>query len=115
VEVAEGWRRLYKEELHNLHASSNMIRVIKSMGIRWVGHVTCMGKMINGYKILVGTLEEIRPLGSPSHIGGSRLNHGELWQEGVDTIHVAQDRDQRQAFVNVNEPSGSIKGRELLD
>jgi hypothetical protein len=29
-EVAGGWRRQYSEELHNLHASSNIITVIKS-------------------------------------------------------------------------------------
>jgi hypothetical protein len=28
-EVAGGWRRLHSEELHNLYASSNMIREIK--------------------------------------------------------------------------------------
>jgi len=28
--VARGWRRLHNEELLNLHASSNIIRVIKS-------------------------------------------------------------------------------------
>jgi hypothetical protein len=28
-EVAGGWRRLHKEELHNLYASPNIIRVIK--------------------------------------------------------------------------------------
>jgi hypothetical protein len=27
-EVAGGWRRLHNEELHNLYASSNVIRVI---------------------------------------------------------------------------------------
>jgi hypothetical protein len=35
-DVAGGWRRLHKEELHNLDASPNVIRVIKSM---WMG--TC--------------------------------------------------------------------------
>jgi hypothetical protein len=28
-EVAGGWRRLHNEELHNLYASSNIIRMIK--------------------------------------------------------------------------------------
>jgi hypothetical protein len=33
-EVARGWKRLHKEELHNLCASPNIIRVIKSWRIR---------------------------------------------------------------------------------
>jgi hypothetical protein len=28
-EVAGGWRRLLNEELHNLYASTNIVRVIK--------------------------------------------------------------------------------------
>jgi hypothetical protein len=35
--MAEGWRRLHKEELHNLCAAPNVIRVIKSRRMRWVG------------------------------------------------------------------------------
>jgi hypothetical protein len=37
-EVAGGWRRLHKEELHNLYASPNIIRVIKSRRMEWAGH-----------------------------------------------------------------------------
>jgi hypothetical protein len=35
--------------------------------------------------------------------------------EGVDWMHLVQDRDQWWAFVNriINEPSGSIKGGEF--
>jgi hypothetical protein len=44
-EVAGGWRRLHNEELHNLYASSNIIRVTKSRRMRWEGHVTHIGEM----------------------------------------------------------------------
>jgi hypothetical protein len=53
-EVAEGWRRLHNEQLHNLYTSPNIIRVIKSRGMEWVGHVAYMGKMRSLYKITVG-------------------------------------------------------------
>jgi len=52
-EVAGGWRRLHNEELHNLYASQNVIRAIKSRRMRWAGHVAHVGEMRNVYKILV--------------------------------------------------------------
>jgi hypothetical protein len=41
-EVAGGWRRLHNEEINNLYASPNIIRVIKSRMVRWTGHVASM-------------------------------------------------------------------------
>jgi hypothetical protein len=38
-EVAGGWRRPHNEDLHDLYASSNIIRAIKPRRMRWVGHV----------------------------------------------------------------------------
>jgi hypothetical protein len=38
-EVAGGWRRLHNEELRNLYASTNIIRVTKPRRIRWERHV----------------------------------------------------------------------------
>jgi hypothetical protein len=37
--VTGGWRKLHNEEPHNLHSSSNIIRIIKSRRMTWVGHV----------------------------------------------------------------------------
>jgi hypothetical protein len=37
-EVAGGWRRLHNEELHNMYALPNIIRVIKSRKMIWAGH-----------------------------------------------------------------------------
>ena len=41
-EVRGKWRRLHNKELYALHSSPNIIRVIKSRGLRWVGHVARM-------------------------------------------------------------------------
>jgi hypothetical protein len=52
-DVAGGWRRLHNEELHNLYASPNVIRVIKRR-MNWTENVARMGEMRNEYDILVG-------------------------------------------------------------
>jgi hypothetical protein len=52
-DVSGDWKRLRNEELRNLYASLNIIRMIKSKGIRCSGHVACMGGMRNAQKILV--------------------------------------------------------------
>jgi hypothetical protein len=52
--VARGWTRLYNEELHNLYALPNIIRVNKSRRMRLTGNVSRMGKMRNAHNILFG-------------------------------------------------------------
>jgi hypothetical protein len=56
-EVTGVWRKLYNEELHNLHSSPIIIRMIKSKRMRWAGHVARMGETRNAYRILVGKPE----------------------------------------------------------
>jgi hypothetical protein len=91
--VTGGWRKLQKEELHNLYSSPNIIRMSTSrMG--WAGHVAEMGirgmhvgywwesqkenhredQDVDGWAILKWVLER-------------------LWN-GMDWIDLARDRDR---------------------
>jgi hypothetical protein len=42
-EVTGEWRKLHNEELHDLYPSPTVMRVIKSIRMRWTGHVARMG------------------------------------------------------------------------
>jgi hypothetical protein len=57
---------------------------------------------INAYKILVGKPEGKRPLGRPRRRweDNIRAHLRETGWEGVDWMHMAQDKDQIIAFVN---------------
>jgi hypothetical protein len=43
-EVMGDWRKLLNEELHKLYFSPKIIRMIKSVRMRWAGHVARMGR-----------------------------------------------------------------------
>jgi hypothetical protein len=43
-EVIRSWRKFHNEELHNLHFSPNIIRMIKSRRMRWAGLVASIGR-----------------------------------------------------------------------
>jgi hypothetical protein len=55
----------HNDELYDLYSSPNIVRVIKSRRIRWVGHVARMREDRGVYRVLVGKPEGKRPLGSP--------------------------------------------------
>ena len=64
-EVTGEWRKLHNEELNDLYSSPNIVRVIKSRRMRWVGHVARMGERRGVYRVLVGKPEGKRLLGRP--------------------------------------------------
>jgi hypothetical protein len=66
-------RKLHNDELHSLYSSQNILRMIKSRRVRWAGHVACMVEGTGVYRILVGRLRSMRPLGRPRH----------MWEESI--------------------------------
>jgi hypothetical protein len=63
------WRRMGNKELCDLYSSQNIICIMKSRRLRWVGHAThiCMGVKRSAYRVLVGKLEGKRPVGRRNH------------------------------------------------
>jgi hypothetical protein len=85
-------KRLYNEELYNVYTSPNIIRLIKSRGMRWAEHVAPMEEMRNACNILVGKLKGMRPLRRPRcrWEANTGMDFKEIRWEGVDWLHLAQ-------------------------
>ena len=96
------WRRLHNEGLNDLYSSPNIVRVIKSRGMRWAGQVARMGEEREMYRILVGKPEGKRPLGRPRcrWVDNSRMDLQEVGRGYVDWIGLAQDRDRWRTLVS---------------
>jgi hypothetical protein len=101
-EVTGEWRKLHSEELHNLYSSPDVIRQVKSMRMRWAGHVARMGEERKVYKVSVGKPEGRRRLGRPRRRweDGVRIDLREIGLGGLDWIRLAQDRYRWRAVVS---------------
>jgi hypothetical protein len=89
-EVTGEWRRLHNEELNDLYSSPNIIRVIKSRRMRWMGHVARMGERRGAYRILVGRPEGRKHLGDPGIDGRIILKWlFKKWDRGMNWIELA--------------------------
>jgi len=99
-EVTGDWRRLHNEELNDLYSSPNIVRVIKSRRMRWVGHVAHMDEEREVYRVLVGKPERRRPLGRPRRRWMDNIRM-DLQEVGCGYwIGLAQDRDRCRTLVS---------------
>ena len=79
-----------------------LFRVIKSIRMRWVGHVARMGEERVVHRFLVGKPEGKRPFGRPRRRWEDNLKMDLLEVGGGsgDWMELAQDRDRWRAIVS---------------
>jgi hypothetical protein len=75
---------------------SNIVQVIKSRRMRWVGQVAYVGERKGVYRVLVVKPEGRRLLGRPRHRWEDNIkkDHQEVGCGGMDWIDLAQDRNK---------------------
>jgi hypothetical protein len=95
-EVTGEWRKLHNEELNDLYSSPTIVRVIKSIKMRWAGYVARMREARSVYSVLVEKPEGNRPLWRPRWRweDNIKIDLQEVGCGGMVWIELAQDRDR---------------------
>ena len=91
-------RRLRNEELHSLYRLPNIVRVIKSIRLRWASHVARMEEGRSAFKILTD-----KPKGKrPRHRweDNIRIDLEEIGINVGNWVDSAQDRNYWRTLVN---------------
>jgi hypothetical protein len=99
-EVTGGWRKLHNEERHNPYSPLNIIRMIETRRMRWIGHAARMGEKRNSYRVS-GRPEGKRPLGRRRRrwVDNIKMDLRDIGWGDMYWIDLAQDRDQWRALV----------------
>jgi hypothetical protein len=82
-DVTREWGKLHNEELNDLYSSPNIVQVIKSRSMIWVGHVTHTRKRIGIYRFVWGEREHLEYPGIDGRIILRSIFR--KWDEGVWT------------------------------
>jgi hypothetical protein len=101
-EEDRAWRKLHNEELFSLYSLSNIVRMIKSRRMRWVGHTVCMGEGRSVRIVFTRRPKRKRPPGGLRcrWEDNIKLDLREMWISGVNWIRLAEDRVHWRVFVN---------------
>jgi hypothetical protein len=115
-EVTGEWRKLHNEELSDMYSLSNIVRVVKSRRMRWLGHVAHMGEGRGVHRVLVGKPEGKRPLGRPRHRweDNIKMDLQEVRGSCGDWMELARNRTGGCACGCGEEPSGSKNAGNFL-
>ena len=85
-----------------MYRSPNIVRVTKSRGFRWAGHVARMEEGSSAFNILTGSPAVRRPLGRPRSTweDNIRMDLEEIGVNAGNWVDSAQDRNYWRALVN---------------
>jgi hypothetical protein len=100
--VTGGWRKFHNEEVYSLYFSQGFIGMIMSGWVKWLVNAAHVGDIRNAYQVLVGKPEGRKLFGRPRRTleDNIKMDIKEIWCDGVDWIHLAQDTLQWRALVN---------------
>jgi hypothetical protein len=93
-EIIGGWRKLYNEELHNFHASPNIINNCQVKEYEMGRACSTHRRDKECIQDFVGKPQRKRPLEKPRHEWEDIIKMDLEWTD------LAQDRDQWRALVN---------------
>ena len=86
----------------NLYRSSNIVKVNKSIRLRWANHIATMEVGVRAFKILTGKSTGKRPLGRPRRRweDNIRMDLEEIGINAGNWVDLTQDRNYWRALVN---------------